>query len=64
MLRRRLQLSREPVFIEQSILALYQHSIDGAPTTVLMVDFWLFGSGGKGTHFEASEVVLPATTTA
>lgn len=32
--------------------------------TVLTVDCWLFGSGGKGLHFEASEVVFAATTTA
>ena len=32
-------------------------------TTVLIVDCWLLGSGGNGEHLEASEVVLPATTT-
>lgn len=32
-------------------------------TTVLIVDCWLFGSGGKGDACEASDTVLPATTT-
>jgi hypothetical protein len=33
-------------------------------TTVLIVDAEEFGSGGKGVVFDASEVVLAATTTA
>lgn len=32
--------------------------------TVLIVEAWEFGSGGKGVHWEASEVVLAATITA
>lgn len=32
--------------------------------TVLMVDAELFGSGGKGEHLVASDVVFAATTTA
>jgi len=32
--------------------------------TVEMVDAGEFGSGGKGEHFEASEVDFAATTTA
>jgi hypothetical protein len=32
-------------------------------STVLIVDAWEFGFGGNGVHFDASEVVLAATTT-
>ena len=32
-------------------------------TTVLIVDAGEFGSGGKGEHFEGSEVVFAATMT-